>query len=199
MVRVFASVAFVTLIGCAKPVVFRGEQTLNISAAAPVEAAAVEPPRVELRDNKIVIREKVQFEYDRATILPASFGLLDQVAQVIKDNPHIKKLQVEGHASAEGDVKHNKVLSDQRARSVRQYLVKKGIASDQLVAKGFGIDHPIADNATSEGREQNRRVEFNVIDQDVTQRRVEIDKAGKEKVLEEKRITTSGGSSASSK
>ncbi len=198
MVRVFASTALAILIGCSKPVVFRGDQTLSVSAAAPVEApVAVDPPRVELRDNKIVIREKVQFEYDRAVILPASFGLLDQVAQVIKANPHIKKLQVEGHASAEGDAKHNQVLSDQRARSVMQYLTGKGIASQLLLAKGYGIDNPIADNATSEGREQNRRVEFNILEQDVTQRRVEIDKAGTEKIIEEKRVTSSGSSASS--
>jgi outer membrane protein OmpA-like peptidoglycan-associated protein len=172
---------------CSQPVAFRGEQTLKVSAAAPAApVATVEPPRVELRDNRIVIHEKVQFEWNQATILPVSFGLLDQVATVIKQNPHIKKLQVEGHASADGNARHNQQLSEDRARSVMKYLIDKGVAQSMLSSKGFGIDRPIADNESSQGREQNRRVEFNIVDQDVTQRRVEIDKSGKEKVLEEK-------------
>lgn len=191
-------IATVMIAACSKPVVFQGEQTLKISGpppAAPV--AAVEPPRVELRDNKIVIHEKVQFEWDRATILPVSFGLLDQVAKVIVDNPHIKKLEVQGHASADGNAAHNKVLSDQRARSVMKYLTEHGVAQATLVARGFGIDHPIGDNATSDGRELNRRVEFNILQQDITQRRVEIDKAGREKIIDEKRMPASDSSAAS--
>src|SRR5262245_46692855 len=150
------------LFGCSKTVMFTGEHTLRVTAVPPPETpVAVEPPRVELRDNRIVIHDKIQFEYDRATILPVSFGLLDQVATVIRQNPHIRKLQVEGHASAEGDRTHNQRLSEQRARSVRAYLIQHGIAADLLTSRGFGVDKPISDNASETGREQNRRVEFN--------------------------------------
>jgi OOP family OmpA-OmpF porin len=184
----------ICLWACAKPVVFQGESTLKITGAPPPPVAAApapapEPARVEVRDNKIVINEKIQFEYDKAKIMEVSFSLLNEVAAVIKKNPHIKKIQIEGHASSEGDARHNQQLSDERARSVMRYLVDKGgIPKDQLIAKGFGIDRPIADNGTPEGREQNRRVEFNILEQDVTQRRVEIDRTGQEKVLEEKTI-----------
>ncbi len=181
------------LAGCAKPVVFAGESTLKISG--PTSAAPVaEAHRVELRDNAIVIHDKVQFEWDKATILPASHGLLDEVAKVIVANPHIKKIQVEGHASADGNARHNQELSEQRAASVRAYLVAHGVAATILVSKGFGIEHPIADNNLPDGREANRRVEFNITDQDVTQRRVEIDPAGKERIVEEKRLPKGGAS-----
>lgn len=196
MVRLFACAA-ILIAACSKPVAFRGDQTLKVTAAPPEAPVAAEQPRVELRDNRIVIHEKVQFEWNKATILPVSFGLLDQVAKVIKDNPHIKKLQVEGHASADGNARHNQQLSEARARSVMKYLVDKGIAQALLVHKGFGIDRPIADNATPDGREQNRRVEFNILDQDVTQRRVEIDKSGNEKILEEKPATATSNSASS--
>jgi outer membrane protein OmpA-like peptidoglycan-associated protein len=185
----------VVLVACSKPVAFKGDTALRIVGQPPAAPVAVDPPRVELRDNKIVIHEKVQFAFDKATILPASFGLLDEVAKVIQKNAHIKKIQVEGFASAEGDARHNLKLSDDRARSVMTYLTQHGIAKDLLAAKGFGIERPIADNSTESGREQNRRVEFNIIDQDVTVKRVEIDKQGKEKVIEEKHQPT-GATSA---
>ena len=180
------ALALVLASGCARPVVFQGEQTLAIRAAPPPPPAPTPPPRVEVRDNKIAISEKIQFAHDEATIMAVSFGLLDEIVAVIEKNPHIKKIQIEGHASSEGGVRHNQKLSEARARSVMKYLTEHGIAQDTLIAKGFGVDKPIADNATEPGREQNRRVEFNIIEQDVTKRRVEIDpRTGREKVLEQ--------------
>lgn len=196
--HIYAGLFASALVGCGKPVAFQGESTLKITGQPPPAVAepAPEPPRVELRDNKIVINEKIQFEYDKATILEVSFGLLNEVASVIRQNPHIKKIQIEGHASSEGGADHNRRLSEERARSVMRYLVDRGaVPKDRLVAKGFGIDRPIADNGTQEGRERNRRVEFNIMEQDVTQRRVEIDPTGKEKVIEETVIKSSGGGS----
>lgn len=193
----------IALGGCAKPVLFQGESTLKIAgtppAPPPVAAPAPEPPRVELRDNKIVINEKIQFEYDKAKIMEVSFGLLNEVGAIIKKNPHIKKLQVEGHASSEGEADHNRRLSEDRARAVMRYLIDQGVPKERLVARGFGIDRPISDNDTPEGRERNRRVEFNIVEQAVTQRRVEIGPDGTERVVEEKTINASTASTTSSK
>ncbi len=204
--HVLASLLATSLIGLGaggcggKPVVFQGESTLKITGAAPPPAQPVaEQPRVEVRDNQIAINEKIQFEYDKATIMEVSFSLLNEVAAVIKKNPHIKKIQIEGHASSEGDAAHNQRLSDERARSVMAYLVKQGVPKDALIARGYGIDRPIATNDTPDGREKNRRVEFNILEQDVTQRRVEIDPTGKEKVIEEKTFKASGATTTSSK
>jgi OOP family OmpA-OmpF porin len=155
----------------------------------PKEEPPPPPARVEVRDNKIEFKEKIQFEYNKAVILPASFGLLDEITDVIKKNTHIKKIAIEGHASSEGDAKHNLKLSDERAKSVMKYLVDKGIDAGRLSAKGFGSQKPIADNATEEGKEKNRRVEFLILDQDITQKKVAVDHTGKEKVLEEKTTT----------
>ncbi len=75
---------------------------------------------------------------------------------------------------------------------MRKYLVDHGVDADRLIAKGFGITKPLAPNDTEEGREKNRRVEFNILEQDVTKRKVEIDPAtGKEKVIEETKTTVS--------
>jgi len=111
----------------------------------------------------------VQFELNSAVIKPDSFPLLNEVADVIKKNPQIKKLAVEGHASADGDAKLNEKLSDERAKSVRQYLIDKGgIKAEMLTAKGYGESKPIADNKTPEGKEKNRRVEFTILEMGTT-------------------------------
>ena len=184
---------------CGGTTVFSGKGPVAVSGELPappppppVEAPKPPepPPKVVVKDNKIEITEKIQFEYNKAVILPQSFALMDEIAATLKKNPHIKKVAIEGHASSEGDPKHNLKLSDERAKSVQTYLVEKGgIPAAALTAKGYGITKPIADNATDEGKEKNRRVEFNIIEQDVTKKKVEVDSSGKETVVEEKTLS----------
>ncbi len=177
-------------IGCGGVTTFRGDSAFSITGTPPPPPPAPKveapPPRVEVRDNQIAISEKIQFDLNKATIKPESHSLLDEIVKVIKENPQIKKISIDGHASAEGNAAMNKKLSDDRAKSVMAYLVGHGIDQARLSAKGWGIEKPIADNNTEEGREKNRRVEFNIVEQDVTKRKVEIDPVtGKEKkVLE---------------
>lgn len=134
-----------------------------------VEVTATRPPpgpdRVVLTASNIAILDKVQFDVGKATLLPASFSLLDEVAKVMKDNPQIALVQVEGHTDSTGSPDFNRTLSQGRAESVVKYLTGKGIKSARFEAKGFGPDRPIADNTTDAGREANRRVEFNIAKQ----------------------------------
>ena len=148
-----------------------------------------EPPkRVVVENNRIAFEEKIQFDLDKATIKPESDSLLQEIIKVIKENPHIKKIAIEGHTSSEGSDRHNLKLSDQRAKAVMDYMINKGgLAKEMFTAKGFGETKLIADESTEEGKEKNRRVEFNITAQDVTEQKVEIDpKTGKKRVLEEK-------------
>ena len=143
--------------------------------------------RVEMRDNSIEINEKIQFAYNDSTILEVSFSLLDEIAQVINSAPHVKLIEIGGHASTEGSDKHNLKLSDARSKSVMEYLVTKGnVPKEKLTAKGFGETKPlVSPEETDADREKNRRVEFLIIEQDVTKKKVEIDPTtGKEKVVE---------------
>ena len=184
--------------GCGGATIFQGATPIQIAATPlppppppappPVVVAPKPPPRVELVNNEIVIHEKVQFDLDKAIILPVSDSLLDEVADVIGKNPQIKKIEIQGHASAEGKEKHNVVLSDARAKAVMAYLVSKGVSKDILAAKGYGSSVPLADNSTEAGRETNRRVQFIVTDQTVTEKKVETDPTtGKSRVIEEKK------------
>jgi outer membrane protein OmpA-like peptidoglycan-associated protein len=114
---------------------------------------------VVVTENKIEIKQTVYFDTSRATIKRVSFPLLNEVAQALADNPKIK-VEIQGHTDSQGSARTNLRLSQKRAESVRTYLIKKSIASDRMVARGYGKEVPIADNRTAEGRSQNRRVEF---------------------------------------
>jgi outer membrane protein OmpA-like peptidoglycan-associated protein len=149
------------------PIVFSGETARVIDGSGPPPPPAAEPPRVEVTDDKIVIREQVQFDYNRATIRKVSFDLLAEVAKVMNDNPRIKKIRVEGHASEEGSDEYNLALSKRRAFAVRDHLVKRGkVKASRLTHEGYGESRPIASNADEEGRSKNRRVEFVILEQD---------------------------------
>lgn len=134
---------------------------LQVSVARP----PAPPPRVVLTASSITITEKIQFALNSAEILPASDGLLTEIAAVLKDNPQIEVVQVEGHTDSTGTAEHNKKLSQKRAESVKAAVVTRGVQGKRLVPKGFGLEKPIADNNTDEGREKNRRVEFNIVKQ----------------------------------
>lgn len=114
---------------------------------------------VVVTENKIELKQTVFFLTNRATIKPASFALLNEVAQALRDNPKIT-VEIQGYTDSQGNDRVNLRLSQKRADAVRVYLIKKQIGSNRLVAKGFGEKSPIADNRTAVGRGQNRRVEF---------------------------------------
>jgi len=114
---------------------------------------------VVVTEKKIEIKQTVYFDTNKATIKRVSYPLLDEVAQALLDNPTIK-VEVQGHTDSQGNDKFNLKLSQNRANSVRTYLIGKGVAADRMVAKGYGENVMIADNRTAEGRAQNRRVEF---------------------------------------
>ena len=109
-------------------------------------------------DNKIVTHG-INFDVDKATIQPESMGTLNMVVAVMKDNPDIK-FEIDGHTDNSGTAAHNLDLSQQRADAVKTQLVGMGIDASRLSTKGFGDTKPISDNGTSEGKANNRRVEF---------------------------------------
>ncbi len=114
---------------------------------------------VVVTDTKIEIKQTVYFDTNKATIKKVSFGLLNEVAQALKDNPKIK-VEVGGHTDSQGNDNSNLKLSQNRANSVRKYLIGQGVAAERMTAKGYGENVMIADNRTADGRAQNRRVEF---------------------------------------
>jgi len=106
----------------------------------------------------------IKFRKNASSIQRTSFKVLGESVRVLKDYPDLRIL-VEGHTSSEGDAALNRELSEKRAQSVKAYLVSAGINADRVEAKGLGHDRPIAPNATKKGREQNRRIEFRLLQQ----------------------------------
>jgi outer membrane protein OmpA-like peptidoglycan-associated protein len=122
--------------------------------------------RVVVTASAIKINDVIFFDTGKATIQDRSFDLLDELGKVIAEHPEIKKIRVEGHTDNKGDDLSNLKLSQARAESVAAYLKSHGIDGSRLDAAGFGEMRPIATNDTEDGRAQNRRVEFIIVDRD---------------------------------
>jgi outer membrane protein OmpA-like peptidoglycan-associated protein len=123
-------------------------------------------PMVAITAKEITIKQQIQFATDSATILPASDGLLTEIADVFIHNPRIRRVEIQGHTDSEGADDHNQILSDERANSVRTWLVQHGVGADRLVAKGYGEKKPLVPNVTPAARQRNRRVQFVILEQD---------------------------------
>lgn len=121
--------------------------------------------KVKIEGSKFVLLDKVYFATNKDVILPKSNDVLNQVVATLKANPEITKLRVEGHTDDRGADSWNLDLSKRRAKRVREYLVSQGIDPARVESEGYGETRPIDTNATPAGRDNNRRVEFNIVEQ----------------------------------
>jgi outer membrane protein OmpA-like peptidoglycan-associated protein len=122
--------------------------------------------QVIVHKKRIVIKKAIHFKTGSGEIESSSFDLLGEIADVIKEHPDIRLIEIQGHTDNRGGRMRNVKLSKQRAESVMEYLIQSGVESSRLRAKGFGPDRPLAPNMTSMGRARNRRVEFHIIERD---------------------------------
>jgi outer membrane protein OmpA-like peptidoglycan-associated protein len=122
--------------------------------APPVPAAVPERPDYSF--------EAIQFEFNSSVLKTASFAVLDQAVVEMKKEP-ATKFQLNGHSSAEGSPAHNLSLSEDRANSVKSFLVNAGLEASRFSISGLGESEPVTSNATEEGRVLNRRVEIKLI------------------------------------
>jgi outer membrane protein OmpA-like peptidoglycan-associated protein len=118
---------------------------------------------VRFAGTQIITLKPIHFETSSAVIKTDSESILQEMAAVITSHPEIVQLSIDGHTDSKGVPVKNLKLSQDRADSVRTFLIGLGISPERLVARGYGDTLPIADNALPEGRTKNRRVEFNIL------------------------------------
>jgi len=111
--------------------------------------------------NKIVLKN-IFFDFDKATLRPESTAELERLTKLLVDVPTMR-IEISGHTDNKGSATYNQTLSENRAKSVVEYLISKGIVAARLEFKGYGLQQPIAPNETDEGRQLNRRTEFKIL------------------------------------
>jgi outer membrane protein OmpA-like peptidoglycan-associated protein len=116
------------------------------------------PKTEEIQRGSLVLKG-VNFATGRASLLPGSGSVLDEVALSLREWPEVT-VEIQGHTDSRGGYDLNMNLSRRRAETVRQYLIDKGVSPERLTANGYGPDRPIADNRSADGRARNRRVEI---------------------------------------
>ena len=125
-------------------------------AAAPVMAPVAAPKAAE------AVTLHVNFDTNKYTIRPADLAELQKAVDFAKKNPDAK-FHVVGYTDSRGSDKHNQKLSENRAESVKKYLVGEAIAPEKITSEGKGEADPVGDNKTKEGQFQNRRVVLNIV------------------------------------
>ncbi len=113
----------------------------------------------------LVLSGDTNFEFNKSTLLPNAYTVLDSLISTMKQHPEYK-WEIGGYTDGIGSAKYNIKLSKQRAQSVVDYLVRKGIERKNLKIVGYGKENPIATNKTAEGRAMNRRVEIKLLSKD---------------------------------
>jgi outer membrane protein OmpA-like peptidoglycan-associated protein len=127
---------------------------IKVYPDAPAQEVVAAP-----QDEVIVLSDKVLFDFNSSTLTPAANQVLADISKRLTDSAIISVL-VKGHTDSVGSEAFNQQLSQRRADSVAAFLVSQGVAADKLHTEGLGEGQPVADNATDEGRAQNRRVEI---------------------------------------
>jgi OmpA-OmpF porin, OOP family len=147
-------------------------KTLNDTTSySQVEIPALEPGQffetpftvnIEYEPARTYTLDNVHFDTGKPTLRADSFAELDEIAAYMKLKPE-QRFEIAGHTDNKGSDDSNRTLSQKRAESVKNYLVKKGINPSRLQAKGYGPTQPVADNSTEEGRQKNRRTEVSFL------------------------------------
>ena len=138
-----------------------GQRMDQQEAAMRAQLAAVEAANIQRNADVLAVtfRSDYFFDIGSATLKPGAYSEISRVSQVLNQYPDTN-IQVAGHTDSTGSDKVNQELSQKRADAVRNYLIANGFPAENIQAVGYGSSKPIGDNATSKGRQANRRVEI---------------------------------------
>ena len=131
----------------------------NRGCPVPQYPATVKAPEPQAPQSEVITLRGVLFAYNSAQLTPAAESQLLELMAKLKETD-VTSIKVIGHTDSKGSDAYNQKLSERRASSVAAFLMSQGLAPDKLTSQGMGESQPVADNATEEGRAQNRRVEL---------------------------------------
>jgi outer membrane protein OmpA-like peptidoglycan-associated protein len=120
-------------------------------------------PGVRLQGDMIVTRSAIHFAAGTAELTHPSTQILDEIADLLLHHPELRRVRIEGHTDSAGRPEANQKLSEERAITVRNYLVRLGVSPERLVAVGLGATRPLMPNLSPSARAKNRRIEFRVL------------------------------------
>jgi outer membrane protein OmpA-like peptidoglycan-associated protein/tetratricopeptide (TPR) repeat protein len=135
----------------------------NLEKRSDNQPLIIEILLLPIKIGSTIVLNNVFFDVDKSEIKSESISELNHVVDFLNLNPEIK-IELGGHTDSDGDTNSNLKLSSDRAESVRNYLIGKGIVEDRITAKGYGSTIPVATNLTMEGKRMNRRTEFKIVD-----------------------------------
>jgi outer membrane protein OmpA-like peptidoglycan-associated protein len=138
---------------------------VNAEVQGQIDALHIPDTTVETTDSGVTISlSNIQFLPDSATLVPAELEKLKKIGDILKRYPD-RDLLVAGHTALAGTPEGRQRLSEERAKTVGDFLLKSGVRSqDRIVTRGFGAEKPVADNASEEGMSKNRRVEITILE-----------------------------------
>ncbi|MCL2822529.1 MAG: OmpA family protein [Polyangiaceae bacterium] len=157
--------------GCPPPSDRDGDGIPDAEDACPDEAGPPNSdprkhgcPKAVVTGSDIVIMERIDFDTNKSTIRPESERTLSEIFRLLQSNPDIAMMRVDAHSDNRGSAALNLRLTQERAASVVHWLTCRGVDPKRLSSAGFGGDRPIDTNSTDQGRANNRRVEFRVVE-----------------------------------
>lgn len=137
-------------------------ENFDIPASADYQEVTKDVALKKIDVGKSIVLRNIFFDFDKATIRPESANELERLIKLLNDNPSLR-IELGSHTDSKGSDDYNLKLSDNRSKSVVDYLITKGIGAARLEAKGYGETKPIATNDTDAGRQENRRTEFKIL------------------------------------
>lgn len=148
-------------------VLVKSNKQFNSQETETIEATTLENVKGLLEENKSILGKQfilsdVNFQSGRYNITSTSYTYLNQIVKMLKGNLNLK-IHLKGNTDSDGDDENNFILSQKRAKSVANYLVKNKIEINRITFEGYGESRPISENETKEGKQANRRVELLII------------------------------------
>ena len=133
----------------------------NLLTIAGQKSLSEDQAKVQVKLNEAIAGKVIEFATGSDQLTDKGKAVLDELAPILKDSTD--NLQIDGHTDNAGNAAKNLDLSKRRAETVKKYLTSKGLDANRFTTKGYGQEKPIADNSTEEGKQRNRRIEFQVL------------------------------------